>query len=47
MYSPRFVENPWRVLEVKFGIRAEWVDMEKIEGGVGGDEEGGQGVKGG
>lgn len=40
------MENPWKALEVKFGIRAEWVDMEKIEGGGGGDEEGGEEVKG-
>ncbi|PUU80305.1 hypothetical protein B9Z19DRAFT_1123800 [Tuber borchii] len=46
LYSPRFVENPWKALEVKFGIRAEWVDMEKIEGGGGGDEEGGEEIQG-
>ena len=31
---------------MRFGIRAEWVDMEKIEGGGGGDGEGGEEVKG-
>ena len=39
------MENPWKALEVRFGIRAEWVDMEKIEGG-GGGEEGGEEVQG-
>ena len=43
------MENPWRALEVKLGIRAEWVDFEKIEGGGSGDEEEGgveEGVQG-
>ena len=31
---------------MKFGIRAEWVDMEGIEGGGGGDEERGEEVQG-
>ncbi|RPA97807.1 hypothetical protein L873DRAFT_1844598 [Choiromyces venosus 120613-1] len=39
LYSPRFVENPWKGLEEKFGIRAEWVDIEKVEGGDDDDEE--------
>ena len=36
------MENPWRALEAKFGVRAEWVDIEKIEDGGGGDVEGGE-----
>ncbi|CUS11743.1 unnamed protein product [Tuber aestivum] len=43
LYSPRFVENPWRALEAKFGIRAEWVDMEKVEDGEEGVEAQGGG----